>query len=66
MNTNCFAASLKNGYGQSVAPEMIEALGLFEGAERSHDMPVPVRINAGLELIQSIRRAANGNLQRAG
>jgi len=66
MNTNCFAASLRTGYGQPVASDMLEALGLLDEVESACEMPAPIRISAGVALLRTIRPAANGNLRRVG
>ena len=68
MNANNFAASLKNGYGQPVPSEMLDALGFdrAEHCERPLQMPQPIVVDAGWRLARNPGRAANANLRLVG
>lgn len=67
MNANCFTASLSNGYGHPIAPDMLDALGLgFRENDGADEMPAPIVVNGGSWLCRSLGRPANSNLQRAG
>jgi len=68
MNSNNFNASLKNGYGQSIPSEMLEALGFDreEHPERPLRMPRPLVVDAGWRLARNPGRAANANLRLVG
>jgi hypothetical protein len=67
MNSNSFTASLTNGYGKPVPPDMLALLGLDrDDPVKSARMPAPMAVNRGLSLCRRLPRPANRNLRRAG
>jgi hypothetical protein len=64
MNSNCFTASLVDGYGRRASSDMIAALGLED--EEEFEMPrAPAKLVFEARHVL-IGRAANANLRLAG